>query len=86
MKVIAEIGGGKYICEVNNSEVEKFMGLYYGKMQSLKVGQEIDLGKGYDFNSDTNHALGKTQDFIKSHEKIIKAIVDGVRVYSERKD
>lgn len=50
MKVIAKAHETTYICEVSHSELEKFMNLYYGKMNKLVVGQEVNLGQGYDFS------------------------------------
>jgi len=84
MKVIGKTGlRGEAICVVNHTELEKFMNLYYGKMDPLEVGDEIDLGKGYDFAADSATALQKTQAFIAANDKTIKAILDGVSLYSD---
>lgn len=79
MKVIG-LSKRNYICEVNHSELEKFMNLYYNKLEKLKEGDEIDLGKGYDYSIKTAEALRKTKEFIESHTDIIRAITDGLLI------
>lgn len=83
MKVIAKIDRDKFICEVSNSEVEKFMDLYYDKMPKLEVGQIVDLGKGHDFSRTTVAALNETKSFLKSHKDVIDAITSGILVMSK---
>ena len=81
MKVIAIIEPGtlgKYMCEVNHKEIEKYRNLYYGDMSCLKTGDKIDLGKGYDWHQDTVQALEQIKGFLKSHQKIITAITTGL--------
>lgn len=78
MKVIGKVDGDVYICQVSHREIEKFMDLYYNKMGYLAVGDEVDLGKGYDFFQDTKGALKKTEEFIKSNKEVIEMIVTGI--------
>ena len=80
MKVIGKVDGDSYICQVEFRELEKFMGLYYGKMERPKVGDEVDLGKGYDFHRDTMDALKTTEEFIRSNKAIIDTIFTGISV------
>ncbi|MBB04101.1 MAG: hypothetical protein CML03_01015 [Pseudooceanicola sp.] len=82
MKVIANAGHAKYICEVNHHELEKFLGLYYNKLEALKIGDEISLAKGHDHARDTVEAMKTTRDFINSNKKIVEAIINGVRLES----
>lgn len=49
VKVIAKVSDSKYLCEVSHEELEKFLGQYYGNLDKLTVGQEVNLGKGHDF-------------------------------------
>jgi hypothetical protein len=49
MKVIAKASEDKYLCEIKHEELEKFMDLYYGRMDRLAVGEEVDLAQGYNF-------------------------------------
>lgn len=63
-----------YICEVNHSEIEDFLDVYYPDMKKLEVGDEVDLGKGHDWFSQTNVALRETQNFFKAHSHNIEAI------------
>jgi len=43
-------------------------------MPNLKVGDEVDLGKGYDWYAETKTALAETKSFFKSNIKTINAI------------
>ena len=80
MKVIGKIDINKYICEVSHTEIEKFMNKYYDSLNKLDVGDEISLGKGYDFFSETKDALNETQKFLKAHKKVIEAITNGINI------
>jgi len=80
MKILGEAKNRKYICEVSHQELEKFLNQYYGNLKSLSPGDEIDLGKGYNFLSETKSAVGKVQDFIESNKLIIEAIINGVNL------
>ncbi len=63
-----------YICEVNHSEVEDFLNMYFPAMKRLEIGDKVDLGKGHDWYHQTNTALKETQSFFKSHSHNIEAI------------
>ena len=80
MKFIGEAGRGKYICEVSHTELEKFLGLYYGKMKEIRVGDEIDLGAGHNHAAEISDAMRKTREFIESNSKIIEAILNGMTI------
>lgn len=80
MKVIGMAENDIYICRVTHSELEKFMGLYYGNMKRLKVGDELDLAKGYDFHRDVMDALKKTEGFIRANKEVIDTIFTGISV------
>lgn len=82
MKCIATVDSKKYICEVSHDELEMFMNLYYNKMDRLKVGDEVDLGKGYKFDSNTREALRKTSEFIAANRTVLDAITEGISVMS----
>ena len=80
MKVVAIKRDGTYLCEVKHAEIERFMNLYYGKMDKLKEGESLDLSKGYDWYHQTIAALKKTQDFIESNGKMISTIMTGIKM------
>lgn len=80
MKVIAKIDSDVYLCQVRHAEIEKYLGLYYNKMGTLKVGDEVDMGQGYNFFHQTQDALKKTEEFITSNKKVIEMIVTGISV------
>ena len=78
MRVIAKVDGDTYLCQIGHTEIEKFMNLYYTKLSRLSVGDEVDLGKGYNFYQKTRDALGKTEAFIESNKDVIEMIVTGI--------
>lgn len=83
MKVIGMAGDSwnpHYICTIEHHELSKFLGLYYNKMQALKVGEVVDLGKGYDHASEIASAMKATQDLIKAHQPVVTAILNGLRI------
>ena len=80
MKIIAEVKHGEYIGQFNRTEIEKFLNLYYDKMGPLKVGSEVDLGKGHDFESKIKSAFRSTSDLINNHADVLKAITTGITV------
>lgn len=82
MKIIGIGEKNKYICEVSHEELEKFLNLYYNKLSTLKHGDTIDLGKGYDFHIKIEDALKKTKEFIKSNSDIISAITSGLLIFN----
>ena len=51
MKVIGTANDNNYIVSVSHSELEKCFAKYYNKLERLKIGEEIDLGMGYDYHS-----------------------------------
>lgn len=83
MKVIGACGDRKYICEIKHDELEMFLNTYYGGTKALSVGQDIDLGKGYNHAQDIRDALDKTREFIKSNQKVVNAIINGLAVIGE---
>jgi len=64
MKVLAKIESGKFLCEVSDYELRKFMKTF-GNF-SMNVGQNIDLAEGYDFAQDAVDAMKQTERFISS--------------------
>ena len=67
-----------YICEVTHSEIEQFLNLYYAKLPELKIGESVDLGKGYNYAVDIASALKSTRDFVKDNQKVVTAILNGL--------
>lgn len=72
----------EYICTVTHNELEKFLALYYGKMQKLKIGEAVDLGKGYDYAGQIADAMKKTQDFVQANQTVVTAILNGLNYAS----
>lgn len=89
MKVLG-LSGENYICHVSHDELEKFLNTYYNGTTALKVGDEVDLGRGWTFMRDTQRALDKTEKFIAAHAEVIQAITNGItfasRYYGGKRD
>ena len=83
MKVIGKIDADMYICAVSHTEIEKFLNLYYNKLERLKTGDEVDLGKGYNFRQETERALKTTREFIESNKEVIEAIISGISIMAK---
>lgn len=79
MEVIGE-QKDKYICIVGHTELEKFLGQFYGNLKRLKPGDMVDLGRGYDFRSEIADAMKLTADMIGKNKKIIEAILNGITI------
>ncbi|NCC60008.1 MAG: hypothetical protein EOM12_03525 [Verrucomicrobiae bacterium] len=83
MKVIATNeqayrGNRKYICEISHTEIEKFLNLYYDSLEMLKVGDHVDMSKGFKLYEDTKAAMAQTKAFIESNAKVIQTIMRGI--------
>jgi len=76
MKVIAKANDSKYICEVSHDELEKFLNQYYGKLDKLSVGQEVNLGQGYDFSARIEQACKNMTEAMRSFDSARKTMTD----------
>lgn len=79
MKVIAKTDNN-YICEVSHNEIEKYLNKYFNRLNRLKIGDIIDLGKGHDFWIETKTALKTTEEFISKNKKTINTILTGISI------
>lgn len=82
MKIIATVRHKVYLAEVSHTELEKFLNLYYNKLKELNVGQEIDLGKGYDHFRDTQAACSAVKDVVDKGAKFISTLTEGIAMMS----
>lgn len=62
MKVIGIGANGSYLCEVRHDELEKLTDKYYGKLEKLRIGDQLNLGAGHDFRSDIKQACKSMAD------------------------
>lgn len=74
MKVIAKANDSKYICEVSHEELEKFMNQYYGSLEKLSVGQEVNLGQGHNFAVRIEDACRKMSEAMKAFDDARKVM------------
>lgn len=84
MQVLAKVENGKFLCEVSNHELRKFMKTF-GDFQ-MRIGENIDLTEGYDFAEDAIKAMEKTNEFISSNKNIIETIIKGINVIGNNKN
>lgn len=68
MKVIGMASSDTYLVQVSHTELEKVFDKYFGKLSQLKVGDEIDIGAGYNFRSDIQHACNEMRDAMKAFD------------------
>jgi hypothetical protein len=76
MKVIAKANDSTYICEVSHTELEKFMDKFYGNMSKLAVGDELNLGQGYDFSTRIESACKSMVEASKQFGSAQKVMTD----------
>ncbi len=72
MKILAIKENGRkvsYIAEVSHEEIEKVYNLYYNKLGSLKVDQELDLGEGYNYTTDIKATCASMQASMEKFDK-----------------
>lgn len=86
MKVLGIVDSNTYLVEVGHTEIEKFLDLYYGKLSRLKVGEIVDLGRGYDYARDIRDSMKTTRDFVEGHQKVVNAIINGLRIENLTRD
>jgi hypothetical protein len=57
-----------YIAEVSHEELQKLTDKYYGKSElpELKVGDELNIGAGYDFRGDIREACKKMAEAMQA--------------------
>jgi len=85
VKVIAKASDSKYICEVSHEELEKFLGQYYGNMRRLEVGQELNLGQGYDFAGRIESACKSMTDAMTQFDRARKTMTDFAVAVAQQK-
>lgn len=82
MKVIG-LSDSDYICVVNHTELEKLTDKYFGKLEKLKVGSELDLGEGYNFASRIEQTCKKMVDAVGEFNACQGTLTRFARMVSE---
>jgi hypothetical protein len=84
MKIIGQTGNTydqEFICTVSRSELQKFMNTYYSSTPfNLKVGDTVDLGRGYDFAQKIESSVTRVQDLVKGSQEVINTILLGLNL------
>lgn len=70
MKVIGLNEKGEYIAIVTHDELEKCADKYYGKLEKLKIGQDFNIGEGYNFR---NQIVDACKTMKAGHEAFVKS-------------
>ncbi len=83
MKVIGKARAKHYICEVTHDEIEKYLNLYYGNKNELSIGDEVDMGQGYNWADKIKDAVSKMSDLIDKADQVTSALKMG-RVFVGR--
>lgn len=92
MKVIGFTYNGSsptYLMEVNHSELEEFTNKLYAQEKEerlfpLKIGDEFDLGEGYDFHGKVKDLISDIRPLINKSEKHISTLMNGLKVLSDQ--
>lgn len=83
---IASYHGDTYIAEIDHSEIEKFLKLYHNGLTKLKVGQVVDLGRGYDFASEAKATMKATSELIEKNKKVVEAILNDIQIIGRNEE
>lgn len=75
MKIIGVDGKGDYIAVISHSEVEKVVNKYYGKLDKLSAGDDIDLGVGHNFRVDIKKTCESMESAIKQFDAARKSML-----------
>ena len=67
-----------YICEISHRELEKFLNQYYGKRKRLEVGDDLDLGTGYDFLKEIERVFSEFKRFCETNKKDIMEFISWI--------
>lgn len=71
MKVIGN-GDGCYICEIQHTELEKYLNRYYGRLNLLHIGEEIDLAREYQLSELAKEQYNRTKELIETNKKVLE--------------
>lgn len=75
MKIIGKTQSG-YVALVDHTELEKVVDKYYGNLKRLEVGDDFNLGAGYDFRAGIQsaaHGMREAHDRFESARKTLMA-------------
>ena len=86
MKVIGKISDSRYICEVSHDELEKYLGLYFGKMTKILVGEVVDLGAGYNYHGQIKKICDSMEESIRYYKSNQDTLLAFVKLMKELPD
>ena len=77
--------GDAYIAEVSHRELEQFLNRYYKKppLERLKVGEEINLGEGYDYKVDADEIYRKISAVFGDNNETLTALNRAVNLIGQ---
>ena len=85
MDVIAKISSGRFLCEVTDYEIRRYMH-EFGNGDDMQVGQKIDLTEGFHFAEKAVSAMRETNSFIQANKNIVEAVIKGIQVAGKLED
>lgn len=85
MKVIG-MSDRDYICVVTHLELEKLTDKYFGNLDRLNVGSELDLGAGYNFSERIESACKKMTEANKSFGEAQTTMMKFAVMIAEQKE
>lgn len=86
MKVIAKVSESRFLCEIREEELERFLNLYYGKMEKMTVGKEYDLSKSFELDRSIADATKKLESIVDEAHEITSSLKSGKVIRNKLKN
>ena len=74
MKVIGKGERDTFIGEFSQSEIQEFLNVHFRDKKDLKVGDEVDLGRGYNFAREVKRSVESINATIEGANQIAVAV------------
>lgn len=84
MKIIGKVDHDTYLAEVTHTELEKLANKYYGRMDRLEVGEQVNLGAGYDFRKDITDACRSMVEAMGRFERARDSLLGFAQMVMDR--
>lgn len=83
MKIIAAISGSKFVAEIDRTEIEKVLGLFYNNMPRITVGQDIPISAGYDYSVEIKRVCESMRGSMESFERARSVLTKFAQMVAE---
>ena len=83
MKVLGTGPDGTYFVSVSHTELEKLCDKYYNKLKRLEIGDDFDLGAGYNYREDIKRVCQEMMDSMKAFERARETLTKFAHMVAE---